>query len=286
MNGALRAVDAFRRAIPIQAVPGNRAMALADLEVCTWRTPWIRGFELPANDDLILAFHREGQCDVRAMRADGLSAEHSAPGQITMIPSGRDSSFQVAGEVCFETVHIPSERFRSVARRTGLADTMPDLRFAFRDAFVGGCIDAVVGESRAPGPKSEDFIRCVTDSLVLHLLRSASTPTAMPPRSAPVERTRALIDASLSDGLTLEELAEEAGLSRSHFARLFRAETGVSPHRYQSLQRVEKAKHLLRNTSMCLVDVAIELGFCSQSHFTQVFRAHAGVTPRRFREVA
>jgi AraC family transcriptional regulator len=165
-----------------------------------------------------------------------------------------------------------------------LAETMPDLRFAFRDAFVGGCIDAVVGEARAPGPKSEDFIRFVTDSLVLHLLRSAAAPTAKPQRSPAVERARALIDASLSDGLTLEELAMEAGLSRSHFARLFRAETGVSPHRYQSLQRVEKAKLLLRNTGMSLVDIAIELGFCSQSHFTQVFHAHAGMTPRQYRE--
>lgn len=284
---AFRAVDAFRTAIPVHPQRANRSAALADLQVCVWKTPWIRGFELPANDDLVLAFHREGHCDVRALTDQGPSAEQSVPGQLTSMPPGRGYRVQVAGEVSFETVHIPSAHIRTVAKRNTLVEIAPDFRFAFRDAFVGACIDAMLGEAQQPGPKSEEFIHSVTDSLVLHLLRSSagSPPSVSPRASAPVERTRALIESSLSEGLTLEELAEEAGVSRSHFARRFRAETGVSPHRYQSIQRVEKAKTMLRESRMSLVDIAIELGFCSQSHFTQVFRAHAGVTPRRFREM-
>lgn len=286
---AFRAVDAFRSAIPVHPQRANQSTALAaDLQVCTWKTPWIRGFALPANSDLVLAFHREGQCDVRVLSDEGPSARRSAPGQMTLIPPGRDHQFQVAGEVSFETVHVPLAQIRDIAKRYCLSQTVPDLRFAFRDAFASACLEAMLGEARMPGPKSEEFIRSVTDSLTLHLLRSNSGPAvqaAFRP-SAPVERTRALIEASLSEGLTLEDLAEEAGVSRSHFARRFRAETGVSPHRYQSIQRVEKAKMMLRESRMSLVDIAIELGFCSQSHFTQVFRAHAGATPRRFREMA
>lgn len=288
-QSGFRAVDAFRTAIPVHPHRANHLAALADLQVCAWKTPWIRGFELPANDDLVLAFHREGHCDVRALTESGPSAEHSAPGQITSIPAGFDHRFRVAGEVSFETIHIPSARIRTVAKRNAVTQTSPDFRFAFRDAFVGACIDAMLGEAQRPGPKSEEFIHSVTDSLVLHLLRSSKGSQQSPAvsrASAPVERARALIDASLAEGLTLEELAEEAGVSRSHFARRFRAETGVSPHRYQSIQRVEKAKAMLRESQMSLVDIAIELGFCSQSHFTQVFRAHAGMTPRRFREMS
>ncbi|MGQ0618938.1 MAG: helix-turn-helix domain-containing protein [Panacagrimonas sp.] len=285
----LRALDAFRSAIPMHPQRANRATAMADLDVCAWKTPWIRGFELQANDDLVLAFHREGHCDVRALSEAGPSEVHSAPGQLTLIPSGTESRFQVAGEVSFETIHIPSERVLGVAKRHSLILAAPDFRFAFRDSFVGACIDAMLGEAADPGPKSEEFIRSVTDSMVLHLLRFGSNSarrTEAPPRpSAPVERTRALIESSLAEGLSLEELAEEAGVSRSHFARRFRAETGVSPHRYQSQQRIEKAKTLLRETRMNLVDIAIDLGFCSQSHFTQVFRALAGITPRKYREM-
>lgn len=284
----LRAVDAFRSAIPVHPRRANESCALAGLEVCTWQTPWIRGFELPANDDLILAYHREGRCDVRSLSEDRLSEAHSAPGQITCMPPGHEWRFQVAGEVSFETIHIPRERIRGVAKRTSLAIASPDFRFAFHDAFVSACIEAMLGEARMPGPKSEEFIRSVTDSVVLHVLRSSSAPIscAAPKPSDQVERTLALIESSLSKGLSLEELAEEAGVSRSHFARRFRAETGFSPHRYQSQQRIEKAKLMLRESRLSLVDIAIELGFCSQSHFTQVFRALAGMTPRRFREMA
>ena len=49
--------------------------------------------------------------------------------------------------------------------------------------------------------------------------------------------------------------------------------------------RVDRAKTLLRESRLGLVDIAIELGFCSQSHFTQVFRCLVGMTPSRFREV-
>lgn len=286
-QSAFRGTDAFRRAIPMHPERANKATALADLEVCAWKTPWIHGFELQPSDDLILAFHREGHCDVRALGETGPSEMHSAPGQMTLIPAGTESRFRVAGEVSFETIHIPGERIRGVAKRSSLLVTSPDFRFAFRDAFAGACIDAMLGEAAAAGPKSEEFIRSVTDSLVLHLLRSSSSlvPVAPPRPSAPVERTRALIESSLSEGLSLEELAEEAGVSRSHFARRFRAETGVSPHRYQSQQRIEKAKSLLRETRLSLVEIAMDLGFCSQSHFTQVFRALAGITPRKFREM-
>lgn len=285
---AFRAVDAFRSAIPVHPQHANQSTALGDLAVCSWKTPWIRGFELPANDDLVIAFHREGLCDVRSLRDNTLSEEHSKPGLLTCMPPGQDARFQVAGEVSFETLHIPRDRIRGATDRNALGNLTPEFRFAFHDAFVGACIEAMLGEAQAPGPKSEGFIRCVTDSLVLHLLRYNATSAigAALLVSEPVQRTRALIESSLSEGVSLEELAEEAGVSRSHFARRFRAETGVSPHRYQSLQRVEKAKALLREGRMNLVDIAHELGFCSQSHFTQVFRALVGNTPKRFRETA
>lgn len=287
LQPTLRAIDAFRSAIPVHPLRANESKALGDLAVCNWRTPWIQGFELPANDDLVIALHREGHCDVRSLQ-DNCASEHlSVPGHITCMPPGRESRFQVAGEVSFETIHIPRERIRGVTKRNALSDSTPEFRFAFHDAFVGACVDAMLGESRIPGPKSDEFIRSVTDSLVLHLLRSGTSPAAgaAPKPSAPVERTRVLIESSLSEGLSLEELAEEAGVSRSHFARCFRAEIGISPHRYQSIKRVEKAKAMLRETRMNLVDIAIDLGFCSQSHFTQVFRAIAGMTPRRYREM-
>lgn len=287
IQSAFRAVDAYRAAIPAHQRRANSSRTIADLTVCEWNTAWIPGFTIAPTDDVTLAVHREGLCDVRALRGDAWTDQRSTPGQMTCMPAEEESHFRVAGEVSFETIHIPQKRVLNVARKSGLGDCGAVFRFAFRDAFVDACFAAIYGEAHDPGPKSEEFIHSVTDSLILHLVRAAGgADTAKPRASAPVERTRALIESCLAEGLSLEELAEEAGVSRSHFARRFRAEVGVSPHRYQSQLRIERAKAMLRESQMTLVDIAMELGFCSQSHFTQAFRAHEGVTPRRYREVS
>jgi len=192
----------------------------------------------------------------------------------------------VAGAVGFETIHVPRERLFGVAKKHALSERVPTFRFAFMDAFVWACVEAVLGEARAPGAKSDEFIRSVTESMLLHILRTHAAPGTNPSQqaSAPIDLARALISSSLASGLSLQEMAEQTGISRSHFARRFRAETGMSPHQYQIQQRIEKAKQMLRETPAPLVDIAMDMGFCSQSHFTQVFRSLAGLTPRQFRD--
>jgi AraC family transcriptional regulator len=72
-------------------------------------------------------------------------------------------------------------------------------------------------------------------------------------------------------------------MSTFHFARMFKQATGQPPHVYITLQRMEYAKELLRNSSLPLVDIAASVGFQTQGHFTGVFHRYAGVTPRIFR---
>lgn len=285
---SIRAIDAFRSAIPLHPLQQNQTARLGDLAVCHWHTPWIEGFELPANDDLVIALHHRGQADVRAVNADAVSDTRSLPGAITCIPPERDHRFRVCGEVGFKTIHIPRGLLRNLPGVEPISLT-PGFRFAFRDAFLGACIDALLGEASKPGQKTDAFIDSVTTSMLIHLRRScaegADVRSASPAlASPPIERARQMIDSDLARGLTLEELADAVGISRSHFARLFRAEMGISPHRYQIHRRIEQAKRLLLDSPMELVDISMELGFCSQSHFTQVFNAHVGVPPRRFRE--
>jgi transcriptional regulator GlxA family with amidase domain len=93
----------------------------------------------------------------------------------------------------------------------------------------------------------------------------------------------AFITTNLGTPLRLDDIASAAGVSPFHFARLFRRSTGVSPHRYVTIARIERAKWLLRATPLSIAQVAFECGFASQSYLTTVFRRHVGVTPRTFR---
>jgi AraC family transcriptional regulator len=126
--------------------------------------------------------------------------------------------------------------------------------------------------------------------LAVHLIRNASAPRpparrtdgALPPRKlrAVVEYVEEHLDA----GLTLEQIAAVAHLSVYHFARQFKVATGLPPHQYVILRRVERARQLLQGGSgFSLAAVAAHAGFSDQSQFASHFKRLVGVTPRQFR---
>jgi AraC family transcriptional regulator len=112
----------------------------------------------------------------------------------------------------------------------------------------------------------------------------ASTPAPGPGLSVPQrERLEALIEERLAEPLHLSQLAAEVGYSPDYFLRLFSATFGLSPHRYVTGRRVERAKAMLLDRDIPLVTVAFACGFSSQAHFSTVFKMHAGVTPGKYR---
>jgi AraC family transcriptional regulator len=126
--------------------------------------------------------------------------------------------------------------------------------------------------------------------LAVHLLRHLLAPRR-PARgrdgTLPRGRLRAVVEyveEHLDAGLTLGQLAAAAHLSPYHFARQFKAATGLPPHQYVILRRVERAKHLLQaGTDLSLAEVAACAGFSDQSQFCQHFKRLVGVTPGQFR---
>lgn len=112
-------------------------------------------------------------------------------------------------------------------------------------------------------------------------LRSSGTARLSPATAAGVDRARRRIEAGAGQWVPLGELAELAGLSPQHFSRVFKAATGLPPHRYQLQQAVERAKTLLcGGASIC--QAALEAGFADQSHFSRRFREFTGATPRQY----
>lgn len=83
--------------------------------------------------------------------------------------------------------------------------------------------------------------------------------------------------------LSLQALANESGYSRVHFVRMFRAATGYSPHNYLLNLKLERAQELLSDSSMSLIDIALDCGFSSHSHMSRLFHKIVGVTPSGYR---
>jgi AraC-like DNA-binding protein len=83
--------------------------------------------------------------------------------------------------------------------------------------------------------------------------------------------------------IRLSDIAGECGLSVSHFARSFKTSFGTSTHQWLIQHRIDHAKHLMAQTSMSLIDIAIRSGFNDQAAFTRTFHQVVGVSPGRWR---
>jgi AraC family transcriptional regulator len=98
-----------------------------------------------------------------------------------------------------------------------------------------------------------------------------------------LDRVDSLVDERLGDPLPLDELATAAGLSPFHFARVFKATTGLPPHAYVTMRRLERAQALLLGSRRSVPAIAHAVGFSNVSHFRRVFRRHTGVLPSDLR---
>jgi AraC family transcriptional regulator len=103
---------------------------------------------------------------------------------------------------------------------------------------------------------------------------------------AALRRVELFVEANLEHPIRLADLAERAGLSKFHFAHAFKASLGTTPRAFAESRRIERAKQLLRESSMTLSAIAIATGFGTQSRFTTVFRRATRTTPAAFRRLA
>lgn len=101
-----------------------------------------------------------------------------------------------------------------------------------------------------------------------------------------IDEVIAYIHSNLEGPLSLELLADFAGYSPYHFARIFKRRTGLPPHYYVSSYRLHKAKELLLHTDFCIRDIALDIGQQSLGTFTTRFTSKVGVTPAKYRHGA
>ena len=98
-----------------------------------------------------------------------------------------------------------------------------------------------------------------------------------------IEDSIAYINEHITQDLTLDHLAAQATLSPFYFSRLFKKETGFSPHNYIITTRINNAKYLLRTSDASVKTICFETGFTSESSFCTAFRRETGLSPSQYR---
>jgi AraC family transcriptional regulator len=130
------------------------------------------------------------------------------------------------------------------------------------------------------------YVEALAAVLLHELLDSRSVSEARARGGLSHRKQRAVlqyIEEHLAQEISLATLASVAQLSPYHFLRVFKESLGVTPHRYHAQQRIERAKELLADHGLSLLQIAIQLGFADASSFCLVFRRMACVTPSAYR---
>jgi AraC family transcriptional regulator len=173
----------------------------------------------------------------------------------------------------------------STASLGGARAQLRDVR-EVNDPLIVQLIAALRAEVNKPwnGPLAEALATALAMHLVCHYsVNKAEGCDAE--RWLGKTRLRAVlnhINEHLSHNISIEALAKTAGLSPSHFIRMFQYATGFSPHQYILRARVLRGQELLRTTHQSIAEIARITGFCGQSHFTMHFKRVVGVTPKRY----
>ena len=135
----------------------------------------------------------------------------------------------------------------------------------------------------------EALVNRVCEQVLTDRVRSPTDRQRLPLRArlgvqnAKVLSIIELMEANLSEPLSLIEIADHVGLSRRQIERLFRQEMGRSPARYYLEIRLDRARHLLIQSAMPVVDVAVACGFVSASHFSKCYRELYARSPQQER---
>jgi len=152
-------------------------------------------------------------------------------------------------------------------------------RFMFADPCLAGLCLLLAEECVSPSPMGGLF----GDSLIVSLLLALSRDEADGCRSAgglapwQMRRLECFVDAHLGEDLSLDSLAHEAGVSRSHLGRVFKQTVGQSPFEWVRAKRIERAKQLLAEARLPVAEIAIATGFADQAHLTRAFGRLVGM---------
>lgn len=184
--------------------------------------------------------------------------------------------------------------------RESLIEDFPDLEVSTavfvvdqnRYSAAGGAAAADLMLNLIAAEHGPNLANAVADQMIYTTARTEkdsqrlSIPTRIGVRHPKLSGVIKTMEANLEDPISPPELAAQAGMSTRQLERLFRRYLNRSPKRYYMEMRLQKARNLLMQTDMSVINVALASGFASPSHFSKCYRTHFNITPYRERGAA
>jgi AraC family transcriptional regulator len=228
------------------------------------------------------------------LQFEGVKLDRPLPtGSIQVVPAGSPTLLRWQGSRDLVVIYlepsvaarVATESFELDSRRT----VVPPF-YSLKAPELRSAVSAVYHQLRVGAGDGEQLlVESLANILSVHLIRHITGAQRLPAAAdgvLPRRKLQAVVEyimENLEGSPTLEQMAAVAHLSPYHFARQFKATTGLPPYQYVIARRVERAQHLLSaDNELSLAEVALRVGFSDQSKFSFHFKRIVGVTPRQF----
>lgn len=210
-----------------------------------------------------------------------------------MIPLGQTISANWNQEFEYVAIDFSQNYLSKMALEMNLQPQIEikEMAAGEKDELIQHLSFAFLAEVEKKEAASRLYTESISHTLMFHLIKNYTTADFQNKNFSgglsgnKLRRVTEFINDNLEQDLTLTEIAAVAGLSHFHFARAFRKTMGITPQQYITNRRIEKAKELLAESNLPIVEVGFQAGFKNQSHFTTLFRKFTSLTPKIWREV-
>lgn len=271
-------------------VASSSALGWQDLTVCIWKVS-AADYKVDDLPETLIALHTNGIVD--RLGKGTAKPERSTCGRVSIFPAGTGGRFLAQGAIEMVTVHYSERHLMQLLPGDVLDRALRNCspRFGIADRYTSLAIANLVEEVAAPSELGAGYARAVADAIALHLVRRSQKlrergAVGKVLSEVTLKKIRELVDSNLTCTIRLDDMAMAAGLGRYDFAHRFRETTGISPYRFVTQRRVERAKDLLRETQRPIAQIALEVGYSSQARFSERFLGYYGMTPSEFRRKA
>lgn len=156
----------------------------------------------------------------------------------------------------------------------------------FSNPFVYAVFDELWTETQTGNPRGRLFAEAGLIAMSATLCHLAQAPMKVATGGLAawqLRRTTEHLHDRVGETVSLKELAAIARLSVFHFCRSFKTSTGLTPHRYQTQLRIERAKALLEDTAITVTEIAPLVGYETPQAFSRMFRQAVGTSPTTYR---
>ena len=288
-------IDAFEsgRQIPIAPCPPvlSRFVSLSeDVVLEKYVIPHAEEYSEREFPTHLLFFCQSGPVRVTSRIAEKQFEAETHPGHLWIVPCGARHTAHFYGKHGGVLLSIGNHQFeRNVnpiahGRKIELVPGF-NIKDVHLEHLLLGLLNVAQDGSYADALIGDLLVNAIC--LRLAKCYATSTPHVAPQRGGlPPARLKTVLEfihANLDKNVTLSSLADAANMNVFYFAGLFRKSMGMSPHQYVLYRRVERAKQLLSDRKLSVLDVSLQVGFDHPNNFARAFRRLVGVSPTQFR---